>query len=56
MGAIYFCIHNFKTSPIDITFTKSFMNMKNRGQDDTQLIYDQGPVLNNLNTKICIKN
>jgi asparagine synthase (glutamine-hydrolysing) len=50
MGAIYFCIHNFKTSPIDITFTKSFMNMKNRGQDDTQLIYDQGPVLNNLNT------
>ena len=50
MGAIYFCIHNFKTSPIDITFTKSFMNMKNRGQDDTQLIYDQGPILNNLNT------
>lgn len=49
MGAIYFCIHNFTNPPIDIKFTQYFMNMKNRGQDDTQLIYDQGPVINHIN-------
>lgn len=49
MGAIYFCIHNFKNSPIDITFTKGFMNMKNRGQDNTALKYSQTPSLNNIN-------
>jgi asparagine synthase (glutamine-hydrolysing) len=49
MGGLFFCIHNFTNSPIDITFTKGFINMKNRGPDDTQLIYDQTPILNNLN-------
>lgn len=49
MGALFFCIHNFTTSPVDITFTKGFINMKNRGPDDTQLIYDQGPIFNNMN-------
>ena len=49
MGALFFCIHNFKNSPIDITFVKSFMNMKCRGEDDTKLIYDEGPVFNNHN-------
>lgn len=48
MGAIYFCIHNFTNPPIDITFTQCFMNMKNRGKDDTQLIYDQGPIMNQM--------
>jgi len=49
MGALYFCIHNFKNSPIDITFTKGFMNMKCRGEDDTKIIYDEGPIFNNHN-------
>ena len=56
MGALFFCIHNFKNSPIDITFVKSFMNMKCRGEDDTKLIYDEGPVFNNHNINHVYQN
>lgn len=57
MGAIYFCIHNFTNPPIDISFTQSFMNMKTRGEDDTQFVYDQGPVMNHITEnqmKLCL--
>lgn len=49
MGAIFFWFHNFTNPPTDISFTNSFMNMKSRGQDDTQLIYDQGPIISHMN-------
>lgn len=35
MGAISFILYNTKTPPINMEFTNSFLNMKNRGPDDT---------------------
>lgn len=35
--------------PIDIEFTKSFMNMKRRGPDDTQVTTESTPIINQSN-------
>lgn len=49
MGAISFLFYNMSKPPINIEFSKKFMQMKNRGQDDTQVIIENGPVINNMN-------
>ena len=49
MGAISFIFYNMSKPPINIEFSKSFMQMKNRGKDDTQVIIENGPVINNMN-------
>jgi len=49
MGAISFLFYNMSKPPINLEFSKSFMQMKNRGQDDTQVVIENGPIINNLN-------
>lgn len=50
MGAILFLLHNMTKPPINIEYINSFMNMKSRGEDDTQLLIENTPTINNLNT------
>ena len=49
MGAISFLFYNMSKPPINIEFTKSFMKMKSRGEDDTQVVTENGPTFNNMN-------
>ena len=49
MGAISFLLYNMSKPPINIEFTKSFMKMKNRGENDTQLHIENTPIITNAN-------
>jgi asparagine synthase (glutamine-hydrolysing) len=49
MGALYLCIYNSSKTSINIEFTKSFMSMKSRGPDDTQLLSESTPIINQMN-------
>jgi len=49
MGALYLCIYNSSKTTINIEFTKSFMSMKSRGPDDTQLLSENTPIINQMN-------
>ena len=49
MGAISFLLYNMSKPPINIEFTKSFMKMKKRGEDDTQVYIENTPTINNVN-------
>lgn len=49
MGAISFLLYNMSNPPINIEFTKSFMNMKSRGPDDTQVTTESTPVITQTN-------
>lgn len=49
MGAISFLLYNMSNPPINIEFTKSFMNMKRRGQSDTQVKTESTPIFNQTN-------
>jgi asparagine synthase (glutamine-hydrolysing) len=49
MGAISFLLYNMSKPPINIEFTKSFMKMKRRGEDDTQLHIENTPIITNAN-------
>lgn len=49
MGALYLCIYNSSKTIINIEFTKCFMSMKSRGPDDTQLLSDNTPIINQMN-------
>jgi asparagine synthase (glutamine-hydrolysing) len=51
MGAILFSLYNMSKPPINIEYIKSFMKMKNRGEDDTQLFIENTPSINNVNTQ-----
>ena len=51
MGAILFLLYNMSKPPINIEYINSFMNMKSRGEDDTQLLIENTPVINNINTQ-----
>lgn len=49
MGAISLIFYNMKNPPINIDFSKSFLRMKNRGEDDTQVGLETTPTLNSFN-------
>jgi len=49
MGAISFLMYNMSKPPIDINFAKHFIKMKNRGENDTQIITDSSPTITSLN-------
>jgi asparagine synthase (glutamine-hydrolysing) len=49
MGAVSFLIYNMTKPPINIDFSKSFVKMKRRGQDDTQVITESSPIITNFN-------
>lgn len=49
MGALSLFFYNMKNPPINIDVTKSFLRMKTRGQDDTQIGMDVTPSITNLN-------
>lgn len=49
MGGISLIIYNSKNPPINIEFTKAFMNMKHRGPDDTIFITESTIPLTRLN-------
>lgn len=49
MGALYLCMYNSSKISINIEFTKSFMSMKSRGPDDTQLLNDNTPIITQMN-------
>ena len=51
MGAILFLLYNMSKPPINIEYINSFMNMKSRGEDDTQFLIENTPVINNINTQ-----
>lgn len=51
MGAILFLLYNMSKPPINMEYIKSFMKMKNRGEDDTQLLIENTPTINNVNTQ-----
>ena len=50
MGGIYFCVYNSTNPPINIEFTKAFMKTKSRGLDDTQVVSESTPVINQMNS------
>lgn len=49
MGAVWFVLYNMKNPPINIDFSKSFMKMKSRGEDDTKMFIETTPVITSLN-------
>lgn len=49
MGGISFLFYNMSNPPINMNFTKSFMKMKSRGQDDTQVVLEGTPTFNQAN-------
>jgi asparagine synthase (glutamine-hydrolysing) len=49
MGAISFILYNMTKPPINIDFSKCFVKMKRRGEDDTQVIIETSPNITNLN-------
>jgi asparagine synthase (glutamine-hydrolysing) len=49
MGAISFLMYNMSKPPIDINFAKHFIKMKNRGENDTQIITESSPTITSLN-------
>lgn len=49
MGAISLILYATKTPPVNIEFTKSFLNMKNRGPDDTSYLTASTISINRLN-------
>ena len=49
MGAVSFLIYNMTKPPINIDFSKSFIKMKHRGEDDTQVITESSPIITNFN-------
>lgn len=49
MGALYLCMYNSSKTSINIEFTKAFMSMKPRGPDDTQLLSENTPIINQMN-------
>lgn len=51
MGAILFLLYNMSKPPINIEYINSFMNMKSRGEDDTQLLIENTPIINSINTQ-----
>lgn len=50
MGAISFLFYNMSNPPIDIDFLKHFVKMKNRGENDTQVITETSPSITSVNT------
>ena len=51
MGAISFLLYNMSKPPINIDYINSFMKMKRRGEDDTQLLVENTPIINTINTQ-----
>jgi asparagine synthase (glutamine-hydrolysing) len=49
MGALFFVINNYEDSPINVSFINGFMNMKNRGKDDTNTMNETTPNITHLN-------
>lgn len=49
MGAISLILYSTKTPPINIEFTKSFLNMKNRGPDNTSYLTASTVNINRMN-------
>lgn len=49
MGALFFVINNCEDSAINVDFINGFMNMKNRGKDDTNTINETTPGITHLN-------
>lgn len=49
MGAISLIFYNMKNPPINIDFSRSFLRMRNRGEDDTQIGSDSTPTLSTFN-------
>jgi asparagine synthase (glutamine-hydrolysing) len=49
MGALSFLIYDPSNLSINLDFMKSFMNMKNRGMDDTSYITESTPPINQSN-------
>lgn len=49
MGAIWLIFYNMKNPPINIDVSKSFMKMKPRGDDDTQMGIETTQAITNLN-------
>lgn len=49
MGALYLCMYNSDKTSINIEFTKAFMSMKPRGPDNTQLLSENTPIINQMN-------
>lgn len=56
MGAIQFIIYNTYNGNININFTKSFMQMKNRGPDDTYYKNENSIIMNKLNEELFYRN
>ena len=49
MGAISFLFYNMTNPPINIDFSKCFVKMKKRGGDNTRVIIESSPIINNSN-------
>ncbi len=49
MGGIFFMFYEGSAPPVNIEFTKSFMNMKNRGPDDTHYSIQSTPLISRMN-------
>lgn len=49
MGAIWLIFYNMKNPPINIDVSKSFMKMKSRGEDDTQMGIETTQAITNMN-------
>ena len=49
MGALLFMFYKGSKSPISIQFTKSFLNMQNRGPDDTNYVTESSIPFSRLN-------
>ena len=47
MGAIFFVVHNMLNPPINIKTSQNFLNMKNRGPDDTSYFTETTLDINN---------
>lgn len=49
MGAIQFIIYNISNPPINMEIVRSFINMQNRGTDDTVMLSEKGPLITPMN-------
>ncbi|NBP13172.1 hypothetical protein EBU95_02105 [bacterium] len=49
MGGLYFAVYNDNTCYVDNSFTNAFMRMKARGADETTLVTDATPPINQIN-------
>jgi asparagine synthase (glutamine-hydrolysing) len=49
MGALFFILHNLEESPLNKNVLNAFMKMQNRGRDDTSIITETTPNINQMN-------